>query len=331
MPYTKAINKYFEATTAFLHNCEERKLSENSVQKYSRVLMAFADFLNANKLNTKDPAFADVMAYRDEMRGSGLKPNSINNYITILHEFFEFASDPTFGDDRWYDSNPVSYRRLCVAAKEEAKPYAELLTNDQLAMLLHYKRPTGECEKLFPRNYAITMLLICTGLRVSELIDLTPADLDEQYGEVTVRDGKGNKFRVVDYPELAQTAVKLYLKSGIRPETAKANQPLFGKGGGGRWTKLNRRLTTEAVERHVYAVTGVHDIRAHDLRHVCARIWINGGVRLEELQANLGHSNPSTTQIYSGRLAPRRHREATRKLLDLMQKAAEANNDLLLA
>jgi len=330
--YTRAINKYMDATAAFLHNCEERRLSDNTVQQYARHLTAFMNFMNESGMNSSDPGLPEVMAYRDEMRGAGKKPTTINQHIVTLHAFFDFASDPTFGDDKWYEMNPVSYRRLAVDSKEETvKPYAELLNNEQISMLLHFKRPTGESEKLFPRNYAIVMLMLCTGLRTSELIGLTPADLDEKYGEITVRSGKGNKFRIVDYPELAQTAVKLYLKSGVRPDDADDNAPLFGSMLSGKWETTNRNLVTEAVERHVYAVTGVHDIRAHDLRHLYARIRLNGGAHLEELQASLGHSNPSTTQIYSGRLAPRRHREAAQELLGQFKNAANTNREKLMA
>ena len=79
------------------------------------------------------------------------------------------------------------------------------------------------------------------------------------------------------------------------------------------------------VERHVRTVTGVEGVTSHDLRHVGARLDLNNGMRLEELQAKLGHSSYDTTQIYSGRLTARRGQQKAREVFAERERQAEKN------
>ena len=160
----------------------------------------------------------------------------------------------------------------------------------------------------------------------------------EEAGELTVNHGKGDKFRVVDFPPFAQAAVLLYLQSGLRPAALPSSAPLFGTTAEhkaacgstdcGEWHKGSDVWLSECVRRHVLAVTGVDNVRTHDLRHVGARLWLNGGASMEHLQSELGHSSMSTTQIYSGRLQARRGRNAAKEILEDMDKIAAANMTL---
>ena len=83
------------------------------------------------------------------------------------------------------------------------------------------------------------------------------------------------------------------------------------------------------VERHVYAITGVHSVRTHDLRHVGARLDLNNGMTFEELQAKLGHANFGTTQRYSGKLVHRRRRQSARLVYDERARQATRNAEIL--
>ena len=82
---------------------------------------------------------------------------------------------------------------------------------------------------------------------------------------------------------------------------------------------------TFSASRFVQGVTGVDNVRTHDLRHVGARLYLNAGASMEFLQSELGHSSMSTTQIYSGRLQARRGRNSASEILANMEREAKTN------
>ena len=85
------------------------------------------------------------------------------------------------------------------------------------------------------------------------------------------------------------------------------------------------------MERHVKAVTGVPNIRTHDLRHVGARLDLNSGMAQEELQAKLGHASPAITQVYSGKLMGKAGKKSAVLVLEARDRQAEINEGLLSA
>ena len=138
---------------------------------------------------------------------------------------------------------------------------------------------------------------------------------------------------------LSQSAVRIYLASGIRPRDLPDTAPLFGttsKKGvfgtnerDGTWTFGSAEWLSALVMRHVKAVTGVNNVRTHDLRHVGARIDLNSGMRQEALQAKLGHASPGTTQIYSGKLMGRSETHSAALVLEARDRQAAINEELL--
>lgn len=122
------------------------------------------------------------------------------------------------------------------------------------------------------------ILLLTTDLRNNELLHLTPAALRWSDNQIFVSCGKSGSVRRVAFPELAQSAVRLYLSSGIRPQDLPDTAPLFGttsKKGvfgtrerDGAWTVGSAEWLSALVMRHVKAVTGVSGVRCEDLRHI---------------------------------------------------------------
>ena len=200
--------------------------------------------------------------------------------------------------------------------------------------------PKGlRAPQYWARNYAIVVLLLATEIRNAELLSLRLCDLDFVHSELTVVSGKGGKFRVIDFPLIAQTAIRLYLNWPGRPKTLTNQDYLFGtqgvKGEAVRngqpdfWKRGTSQWLSAVVERHVYAITGVHGVRTHDLRHVGARLDLNNGMTFEELQAKLGHANFGTTQRYSGKLVHRRRRQSARLVYDERARQAARNAEIL--
>lgn len=340
MDFPNGYEKFRSAMIAYENNLRAAGCSETTVRNEEQIFRLFSDFMLENKLWVRrEEGFTDIQAWRDQMRRDGKKPTTIKQYLTVLSALYNFASSEELGENRWYDRNPVVKLLMPDTRKLEKRPYDQFLTDEQV-LLLWRNNPPAKLKRpdLWPRNYAITVLLLTTEIRNSELLALTPNDLDWENSELVIEHGKGDKFRPVDFPVLAQTAVRMYLNSGIRPETAGADEPLFGteatfkfKGDnkGEEWHAGTRQWLSDVVRRHVKAVTGVDMIRTHDLRHVGARLDLNSGMSFEELQAKLGHESVSTTQIYSGKLTSRKKRRMTKIVLEEKERQAQRNIDRL--
>ncbi len=338
MPRTSAPERRLaESSDAYLKNCASVGLSPRTVHNYQKTIEDFMNFFIESKENYTDPDYATIRLWRDALTERGCSPTAVRQYLTRLHAFFEFACDPSCGG--WYKTNPVSKRLFPNTRREEKRPYDTILTDAQVMRLWRNDRPGYARTATYPRNYAIVILLLTTELRNAELLHLTLADLHWQEGEIFVERGKGNKFRRVEFPEIAQSAVRIYLASGIRPRDLPDTAPLFGttsKKGvfgtnerDGTWTFGSAEWLSALVMRHVKAVTGVDNVRTHDLRHVGARIDLNSGMRQEALQAKLGHASPGTTQIYSGKLMGKSETHSAALVLEARDRQAAINEELL--
>ncbi len=343
MTLNEVLERYDRAADFFLHEMQAKKRSKATIDNYRRYLGFFRDFYagtHGGEETVRDPSYLDAQMWRDEMDERGFKVGTIDLYLTCVKKFFDFCSDESLGEDRFFEKNPVARRMFPDTRFEERKPYDEILPDEAVFKLWDNTpvRKVGVKVGNWPRNYAIVMLLLTTEIRNKELLDLKVSDLDFEYGEIQIFEGKGGKYRCVDFPEIAQTAVKLYLKSGLRPEGLSDGDYLFGttsakeKGvfdSGHDWHRGGRRWLTALVTRHVLLVTGVDNVGTHDLRHVGARLDLHTGMRAEELQAKLGHENLSTTQIYSGKLGANRKRVTARRVYEERDLQAKRNGMML--
>lgn len=329
----ETITKYREATKEYLTRLQFQNLSPKTLRNYETTLRLFGDFLTENET---DDLYEAVEAWKESMLRNGNAPSSVNARLTQLGIFFGKAVKRNFPKNLRFAENPC----LDVEqVKEVKRPYAEILTDEQVALLYRNEPPKTAKNSLWPRNYAMVMLLVNEKIRNAELLDLTLENVDFRYHELTVENGKGRKQRTVDLSPLTEAALLRYLASGIRPAASDA-APLFGttaaheRGAGARqstekWHRGTTQWLSELVERHVYAVTGVHDVRSHDLRHIGSRVCLNAGSSLEQLQGELGHAQMSTTMIYSGKLLARRRRESAQAVLQARDAAAAKLNEQL--
>lgn len=322
--------KYNKATAEYIRRLGFNNLSQRTITNYDKTLRLFGDWLAAQENKEDTDLYESVEEWRDEMTGRGVSPSTVRQYLTTLKIFFDRASKRSFPTALRFSENPVDTDLFPKVVK---RPYDEILTDEQVVML--YKNEAPRHFPLWPRNYAMLCLLLNEKIRNAELLDLTMADLDFQYHELTIQSGKGRKFRVVDMCELTEEAVKQYLNSGLRPSDISDNEYLFGttaahekgvvnsRSGVEKWHRGSSSWLSGIVERTVYAITGTHDVRSHDLRHVGSRLCLNAGQSAEELQGQLGHSQITTTAIYSGRLLQRRRRDSAKSVLAARDAAAK--------
>lgn len=323
------IQTYDDAVAHYIMNHRYTQTAATTIANYEMRLRMFREWL----LNRDDPeepiTAATVEQYRNHLVDSGKKPSTVKQYLVELGIFFK--AEPSVAGAE----NPSGAK---IRPKVKPRPYDILIPDDKVALLWRNDRPKTQKESLWPRNYAIIVLLLSTEIRNKELLDLRPCDLDFENGEILVEHGKGDKFRCLDFPLIAQTAVQFYMESGLRPTYATETDPLFGTeapGGfgcrrtGATWHRGRGDWLSGVVARTVESVTGVSGISSHDLRHVGARLDLNSGMRVEALQAKLGHSSPNTTQIYSDKLMARRGRNSARAVLEERDRQAQINQKSL--
>lgn len=317
-----ALEKFDCAVAAYLRNATFTGKSAVTVDNYrarlSRFRELWTDAHNGAPLN--DPDYSDVLNFRDKLLEAGIAASTVKQYLVELRAFFSAFEKPRLVPGLSYPENPVD---LSFAPRTKKRPYDAILTDDQVTALLSAAKPDGAWGKNWPRNYAMIAMMLSTELRSEELRSLTLDDLDFDEEIITVAHGKGDKFREVDFPVFAQAAVLLYLRSGFRPATLPTSAPLFGTGAD--WKIGTRQWLHDVTRRIVKQATGVDNVGPHDLRHIGARLKLNAGATMEEMQAELGHSQITTTKIYTGRLQTRRGRAGAKTVLAEMERIGEQN------
>lgn len=320
--------QYEQAVEEYLRRSAIRNLSPQTVRNYRKALERFGAHLK--KQSGEQDLYTIVESWRDDMLCSGVRESSVRQYLITLKIFFEKACKRSFPSALRFSENPVDDDMFPKVVK---RPYDEILTDDQVISL--YRNEAPQHFPMWPRNYAMLMLCLNEKIRNAELLDLRLSDLDFAHHELTVENGKGRKFRVVDMTELTEQAIRQYLNSGVRPAYLADDDYLFGttaaheqgavnaRSGAEKWHRGTTNWLSNVIERTVFAVTGVHDVRSHDLRHVGARVCLNAGQSLEELQGQLGHASITTTQIYSNKLLQRRRRESAKAVLAARDAAAQ--------
>jgi len=261
----------------------ERGRSLKTIENYNRYLNNFLGFVKVDKPQMVTDEV--VRKYRlwlnrqTTVAKGTLKKRTQNYYLIALRGFLKYLVK------REIKSLPPERIELAKVSERSL----DLISIDELGRLLD----APEIKDLKGlRDKAILELLFSTGLRVSELCALN-SDIDLKKDEMSVR-GKGDKVRVVFFSEVAKQAVKDYLAK--RKDMSEA---LF--------TSLSRqsghRLTVRSVERIVkhYAIKAgiTKKVTPHIIRHSFATDLLQNGADIRSVQMMLGHSNISTTQIYT--------------------------------
>lgn len=286
MNFEKASNQFITMTRASGY-------SSDTIENYSRALRLFSETVELPEEITS----AEIAEYKNRLFLKGLKQSTIRAYLEVLNLFFDFCVEMKLVAENPCVSTVIKTK---VAPK---KTYQHLLTREQMEELLKPVCPKGGTRKTWPRTYAMTVVLLTSSMRNSELRELTRNDLDFQNGTIHIVSGKGGKERWTAFPKVAQDAVTAYMLSGLYPKNLSDDAPLFGKGdSAASWRGYERSELSVIVERYVKLVTGEEDVRTHALRHNSASLLFDAGLHIDEIQDLLGHAKSDTTRIYAERL-----------------------------
>ena len=274
--YATPVEQLEAASAAWLHNLEAHGASPNTLKGYSLTAEDFICFF-ADEEDAGVPSYAEVLLWAQTFDRRGLTLRTQQQYLIRLRAFFNWAVE-----HGWYATNPVLDRLIPTVSDLPPAEYVAL-HDWQLQRLYTFNRPQNAKATTYPRNYAIVIMLLITDLRNNELLHLTPAALHWSDNQIFVSCGKFGSVRRVAFPELAQSAVRLYLASGLRPKDLPDTAPLFGntapKGSFGsrtgdesrKWQHGSRQWLSTLVERHVSAVAFVRGVRCEELRHAAAQ------------------------------------------------------------
>ena len=271
----------------------EKGSSLKTIENYDRYLRRFLEF--AKIKNPKEITDSLVREFRlflnrqssgnNRATGETLKKKTQNYYLIALRSFLKYMAKKRI------ESLPAE----CIELAKVPERSLDLISSQELERLL--SAPEGDDIKAL-RDRAILFLFFSTGLRVSELCSLT-RDVNFSSGEFSIR-GKGNKVRVVFISDEAKEAIKEYLKKRKDMDDA-----LFVKLGDekGKEKEGKEGLARRSIERIVkhYAIkAGISKkVTPHIIRHCFATDLLQNGADIRSVQMMLGHSNISTTQIYT--------------------------------
>lgn len=276
----------------WLNVLSAQRLSVHTLQAYFAALSHLADFLVVQKRNWTRCDRRKLGQYIGQrLEVDALATASVQLELSAIRHFYTWMMEEGLAR-----SNPTTGFQL----KRDPRPLPTIADVDLLSQLLDQPMPdTPEQARLWVRDKAMFELLYSSGLRVSELTALDVTDLqisaDQSQAQVRVT-GKGNKTRILPVGRKAIAAILAYLPHRDLWEE-QGDTALFIS------EKLGTRLTTRAVQQRLKVAAAragiAQNLYPHLLRHCFASHMLSGSGDLRAVQELLGHSDISTTQIYT--------------------------------
>jgi len=261
----------------------ERGLSKLTVSAYETDIKLFARYLSTTEGTLKKAQRADIMAFLGSRVESGGSARSAARMLSALRRFFGFLVR-----ERFIDDDPTQL----IDAPSIGRPLPSTLSETEVKKLL---RAPDVSTDIGLRDRAMLELLYGCGLRVTELVSLQVDQINLQQGVVRVW-GKGNKERLVPMGEAASDWIARYKKNArdnlVKGRSSTLFLSLRGK-------EMTRQSFWHRIKTHG-AVAGINaPLSPHTLRHAFATHLVNNDADLRVVQLLLGHSDLSTTQIYT--------------------------------
>ncbi len=266
----------------------ERGSAKLTIAAYASDLVHFATFLEQRRSGFTSVRREDVRQYVQELFSNGLDGRSVGRKLSAIRQLYRHLLV-----DGKIDKDPT----LNVDLPKQWKVLPKALTSDEVKKMLSPQPPRNGSERsiaLALRDRAMLELFYAGGARVSEVADARLEDLKLDMGYILVR-GKGDKERMVPLGGPSQRALQQYLRESRGVIVGKKSSPLLFVGGGGR--RLTRQRLWQIVGKSSLA-SGRH-ASPHTMRHSCATHMVENGADLRTVQTILGHSDISTTQIYT--------------------------------
>ncbi|EKB56218.1 site-specific tyrosine recombinase XerD [Facklamia hominis] len=282
----KFYKDYLDDFTHYLKIDQDK--SDNTIQAYLRDLTIFFDYCDKSSIDQWEQVdYAFVQSYLNDLHQKNYATSSTSRMLSSLRQFFHYLLK-----EQIITLNPM--QKVLGPKKEKHLPAS--LSLDQVEKIL---QAPDTSEYIGLRDRAILELMYATGLRVSELTHLSLRDLHLELGFIQTI-GKGNKERLLPIGEEAAYWLNQYLQD-VRPlflakKTSRHTQHVFLNQRGNPFT---RQGIWKNLNKYVQIAGITMDVSPHMLRHSFATHLLENGADLRMVQELLGHSNISTTQIYT--------------------------------
>ncbi len=262
----------------------ERGLSANTLQSYRYDLTLLAAHLDRNDVTLQEASRENLLHFLATQVQAGRSPRSLSRYLSGFRQFYQWL----LREGR-IQKDPSAL----IESPKLGRGLPKALSEEQVVSLL--EAPDVETP-LGLRDRTMIELMYATGLRVSELIGLEVVNLGMSQGVIRVM-GKGQKERLVPLGEEALSWMQQYLREA-RPDLMRGGDcPLVFVTS--RKAGMTRQAFWYAIRKHAVAAGITRPVSPHMLRHSFATHLLNHGADLRVVQLLLGHSDLSTTQIYT--------------------------------
>lgn len=271
----------------FFHYLQiERGLSDNTLKSYRRDLNQYCHYIDkvTQKTDWKTVSRSDIIGFLHMLKDDGKSSATISRVISSTRAFHQFLIR-----EQLVDQDPS----LHIETPQKERKLPKILSSGDIETLL----AIPQNSPLNIRNKAMLELLYATGLRVTELITLKVSDLHLTMGFVRCL-GKGSKERIVPLGDVAKIALDVYLKEArdILTKRQLDEHMLFVNQHGRPLSRQGFWKILKTVARELGLKS---NITPHTLRHSFATHLLENGADLRAVQEMLGHSDISTTQIYT--------------------------------
>lgn len=274
----------------------EKRASEHTISAYMRDVAKFSSFLKGKDISLLKVTPQDVERYRQDLLDQGKSPATVTRAISALKSFYRFLVE-----QKSIEENPVDE----VGFVKVERKLPQILTSEEVELFL--KQP--ECgDDKGCRDRAMLEVLYATGIRVSELVALDIASVDLQNS--MIRCGDREKERSIPLYPKAVKALNQYLKRS-RPQLIRhpQEQALFVNMNGQR---MSRQGFWKLIKYYREKAGIKTEITPHTLRHSFAAHLLANGADIHMIQEMMGHSDISSTQVYS-KLLNQRMKEVYKK------------------
>ena len=263
----------------------EKGLSRNTLESYARDLEAFSGWLAEQSLVLLSVRREDLLRYLSARLGAGIKARSIARGLSCLRGLYRYLLR-----EHLIQLDPT----LRIENPRIGRPLPDTLTEGDIERLL---AAPDTSTVLGLRDRTMLEVLYATGLRVTELVSLRVTEINLRQGVVRIT-GKGSKERLVPLGEEAISWVQRYLGSG-REALLKNNLYEDIVFPSSRGQAMTRQTFWHRIKVHANKAGIKRHLSPHTLRHAFATHLLNHGADLRVVQLLLGHSDLSTTQIYT--------------------------------
>ena len=257
----------------------DKGLSNNTAKAYEADISSFFQWLDNEDLKYKNLQEDHINQYISFLFQRKMRSSSVNRKISSIKSFYIFLVKRNF-----VKNSPLND---LVTPKQE-KYLPESMSEAEVDKLLNSPDVTNKIEN---RDKAMIEMLYATGMRISELVNLKMTDVDMKRCVVKVF-GKGSKERLVPFGETALDSLRSYLNE--REQSSSKEIFLSNRG-----KKMTRVAFWQRVKIYLIRENLKNSISPHTLRHAFATHLLNRGADLRSVQLLLGHSDLSTTQIYT--------------------------------